>query len=388
MNSRDKRQVTPTRLLAAWLISGALCPSFAADSAPKPPAKEEQLYGVVVGGKCGYINRQGRMVIQPQTIRSGEFLDGLAQASDGKRIFYIDKTGKEAFASPFAFDHVPYSGGFAQGSDGWKFYYCDTKGKPLPGFHASTTPFSEGMAAVGVNPARFAPPNPGKAMEWSPTKWGFIDSTGTMVIPANYWSVGSFSHGLAPVLVGGSAGDMCTGPRGGSWGYINKRGELVIKPAYQGADEFSEGLAVVHVKDQGAGYIDTTGKMVIEPRQFSVAWSFHDGVARIRGSEELGNPGWHDFGYIDKQGKVTLFPKGISVGDYSEGIAPARDKPTWNGLEWVQGRFGYVDKRGDWVIKPQFDHAGMFKDGVAAVSLDGAVGWIEKSGKYLWALTK
>lgn len=388
MDTRDRLRAMPAWLLTAWGILGALYPSVAAGPKPIQSPKDERLYRVRVDGKCGYINRQGRMVIQPQSGFSGEFHDGLAMARDGKRIIYIDKTGKEVFASPFTLDHQPFSGGFAHGSIGLKFHYCDTKGKLLPGFHAGTTPFSEGMAAVGVNPARFDPALRTKEMEWTPTKWGFIDSTGKMVIPANYWLVGSFSHGLAPVLVGGTGGDMCTGPRGGSWGYINKRGELVIKPAYQGAGDFSEGLAEVHIKDQGAGYIDTTGKMVIQPRQFSIAWSFHDGVARIRGSEELGNPGWHDFGYIDKQGKVTVFPRGISVGDYSEGIAPARDKATWNGKEWVQSRYGYVDKRGEWVIKPQFDHAGMFQDGIASVSLDGAVGWIDKSGKYIWPLQK
>ncbi len=388
MKIRDRLCITATCAFAVWLFAGPLSQVVAADSVPKPPPKEQKLYCVRVDGKCGYINRQGRMVIQPHSGFSGEFHDGLAQARDGKRIFYIDKTGKEVFASPFAYDHHPFSGGFAQGSDGLKFYYCDTKGKVLPGFHANTRAFSEGRAAVGVNPARFDGALRKKEDEWSPTKWGFIDSTGTMVIPANYWLVGSFSHGLAPVLVGGSAGDMCTGPRGGSWGFINKRGELVIKPVFQGAGEFSEGLAVVHIKDQGAGYIDTTGKMVIQPRQFSIAWSFHDGVARIRGSEELGNPGWKDFGYIDKQGKVTVFPRGISVGDYSEGIASARDKPTWNGKEWVQSRYGYVDKRGEWVIKPQYDHAGMFQDGIASVSVDGTVGWIDTTGKYIWPLTK
>jgi hypothetical protein len=388
MITRDIVRAASACLLAARLIFGALSQSDAADSAPKQLPKDDKLYRVVVAGKCGYINRQGRMVIQPQFLSYGEFHDGLAQASDGKRIFYIDKTGKEVFASPFTRDHKPYCDGFAQGSIGLKFHYLDTKGKLLPGFHAATTPFSEGMAAVGVNPARFDPALREKGGEWSPTKWGFIDSTGTMVIPANYWSVGSFSHGLAPVLVGGSAGDMCTGPAGGSWGFINKRGELVIKPAYQHASPFSEGLAKVVVKDQGTGYIDTTGKMVIPPRLFSVAMSFHDGVARIRGSQELGDPGWQDSGYIDKDGKITLFPKGITVEEFSEGIAPANDKPTWNGRASVQGLKGYVDKRGEWVIKPQFDHAGMFQDGIAEVTLDGARGWIEKSGKYLWPLTK
>ena len=49
---------------------------------------------------------------------------------------------------------------------------------------------------------------------------------------------------------------------------------------------------------------------------------------------------------------------------------------------------GYVDKRGEWVIKPRYDHAEMFQDGIASVTLDGTRGWIDKSGKYIWPLTK
>jgi len=181
---------------------------------------------------------------------------------------------------------------------------------------------------------------------------------------------------------------MCTGPAGGSWGFINKRGELVIKPVYQRARPFSEGLAAVEVKGQGTGFIDMTGKMVIEPRLFTVVFSFRDGVACFRGSPELKSPGWNDYGHIDKKGKITLFPKGINVLEFSEDLAPADDAPVWNGSQWVNSKKGYVDKRGEWVIKPQFDSAEMFQDGIAEVTSDGARGWIEKSGKFLWPLSK
>ena len=383
----ESRQSALAWFFAAWFAVGVSSPLSGADATQRLP-KEEELYYVKVDGKWGYINRQGMLVIQPQFTYPGEFRDGLARVSKDGKLFYIDRTGNEAFKCPFTGDHAPFSDGFAQGSIGLEFHYIDTKGKLLPGLHASSRPFSEGMAAVGVNPDRFMPSPPGKRKEWSPTKWGFIDSTGKLVISADYWSVGSFSHGLAPVMVGGKPGDMCTGPSGGNWGFVNKHGIFVIKPTFDGAGSFSEGLAPVHVRGKGTGYIDTSGKMVIEPRPFTIAAPFQDGVAFIRGSEKLGNPGWHDFGYIDKLGNVTLLARQVAIDKFSEGLAPAREKSIWNGKEWVSGPGGYVDKRGEWVINPQFSRVEMFRGGVAQIEQDGAIDWIDKSGRLIWQPTK
>ena len=46
-------------------------------------------------GKCGFIDKTGKVVIEPKYDYAGSFHDGLAMVEkDGKR-FYIDKTGRE-----------------------------------------------------------------------------------------------------------------------------------------------------------------------------------------------------------------------------------------------------------------------------------------------------
>jgi len=62
---------------------------------------------------------------------------------------------------------------------------------------------------------------------------------------------------------------------------------MVIEPQFQQANEFSEGLAAVCVgacvfsKSGGKwGYIDTTGKFVVNPQLDSVE-PFRSGVARV-----------------------------------------------------------------------------------------------------------
>ena len=63
------------------------------------------------------------------------------------------------------------------------------------------------------------------------------------------------------------------------WGYIDKSGKVVIEPQFDSADDFSEGLAKVK-KDGKRGYIDKIGKVVIEP-QFDEVWDFSEGLATV-----------------------------------------------------------------------------------------------------------
>jgi hypothetical protein len=77
----------------------------------------------------------------------------------------------------------------------------------------------------------------------------------------------TFSEGLAPVVFGEKHG------------YIDKTGKVVIQPQYESATDFSEGLAHVKVNGKWA-YIDRTGAMVIEPRYVS-ARKFSDGRAAV-----------------------------------------------------------------------------------------------------------
>jgi len=48
------------------------------------------------------------------------------------------------------------------------------------------------------------------------------------------------------------------------YGYIDKTGKIVIEPKFDNAWSFSEGLARVKIDDKD-GYIDKTGKYVWEP---------------------------------------------------------------------------------------------------------------------------
>jgi hypothetical protein len=60
----------------------------------KSKKKSEGLFPVKSGGRWGYIDKQGKIVINPQFDRAWDFLGGLAWVMIGDKLGYIDKEGK------------------------------------------------------------------------------------------------------------------------------------------------------------------------------------------------------------------------------------------------------------------------------------------------------
>lgn len=377
------------RTTACLLVLLAL-PSLA-DDAPagdKPPAR----YPVYVDKKWGYIDERGQIVIEIKFNHALDFSEGLAQVRLDGKYGYIDTQGRWLFDAGTTIDPRPFRSGVAVIDTEQGKAIINRTGQRTEARFALIEDFSEGLAAVGVRPQH--PKLDVEQLlkqETSLEQWGFADTSGALVIPAKYAAVGSFANGLAPVYVGGRC-DRCQGPLGGKWGYINRQGQLVIEAQFDQARPFSEGLAQVSNNRQ-RGWIDTTGKFAIPLRSLSIAGDFHQGFARIRGTPEGDSgipgkdPGWRDFGYITKQGKVFVHSAfDAMAAPFVEGLAEARAKPVWDAEQetWIQGLYGYVDLRGEWIIKPQFTHTNPFRNGLARVQRDGKMLYIDKQGQVIW----
>jgi len=124
---------------------------------------------------------------------------------------------------------------------------------------------------------------------------------------------------------------------------------------------YFEGLAAVE-KNRKYGYVDKTGKYVIEPK-FDKGSDFSENLA---GTEVNGK-----WGYIDKTGNFIIEPKFDKAEGFSEGLAGAR----------VNGKWGYIDKTGKFVIEPKFDNATNFYRGKSYLMLNGNWVYIDKTGK-------
>ena len=239
--------------------------------------------------------------------------------------------------------------------------------------------FSDGMARTALSTTE----RPGYCC-----KYGYIDTTGRMVVEPQYWEAKDFAEGLAAVKMGDR------------WGYIDREGRTALAPQWLAADNFSEGLAGVCTQSGGCGYIDHAGKMIITLQGASAPGEFHDGLASV-----LIDSNGFKFGYIDKTGRLTIAGPFDKAWDFSGGLALVLvggktkfiDKtgrvvlepenmsaaPFSDGLARVSvnGRIGYMDKMGQVIIAPQYEEADDFSEGLAAVKIKGRWGYIDKSGR-------
>lgn len=167
-------------------------------------------------------------------------------------------------------------------------------------------------------------------------------------------------------------------------GYIDVTGRVVIEPKFphfpsggevnghfDDEQYFKEGL-VLASDGTRRGFIDKTGRFVIEGPYLPYR-HFSDGLAQVSGREDRSKTG-----FIDKSGKLVIPPQFDRAESFSEGLAAVQ----------INNKWGYVDKTGVMVIPPGFDVAASFSDGFAYVgnyaqgSGDINGGHINKAGEF------
>jgi hypothetical protein len=355
----------------------------------------DPLYRFIRDGKAGYIDRTGKVVIEPKFKvygnYSGEFHDGLVEvgvssgeyvdtkgktvesglyrgwqfseglaaalADDGGKWGYVDRTGK--FVISPRFDGYPngYVASFSEGR-AWieasgRYGFIDRTGEFVvaPTFLRASD-FKDGMARVVVEgPCAYSDADPcpessvlggpQKFEDVPPCKFTFVDARGS-VLEARFDAAKDFSEGLAPIM------------KGGKWGYADKSGKVVIEPRFESAWPFSEGRARV-IQDGLYGFIDERGEFAVPPR-FKYADDFSEGLAAV-GTLYLEEPG--GVYYIDKRGRVAIPGPFHVASQFFKGLAHvelkrlAKEK---GGDRWCcTRRFAYIDAKGKTVFAYQFD---------------------------------
>ncbi|MFZ2269917.1 MAG: WG repeat-containing protein [Azonexus sp.] len=115
----------------------------------------------------------------------------------------------------------------------------------------------------------------------------------------------------------------------GAWGFVDRSGKMVIEPQFDEVEDFSEGLAAVSIEEKW-GFVDQAGKLRV-PIEFTSVDTFYQGRARVKNSDQ---------------------------------------------------KWGYLDADGHWAIPPGFKYAERFVDGLAMIENEaGRVQLIDRSGK-------
>jgi hypothetical protein len=288
-----------------------------------------ELWPVQQGKKWGYIDKTGRVVIPFKFDSADQFSEGLALVGIKEKTGYIDKTGNVVIPPRFLSGY-PFSSGMALVVTGefkkdrynmHKLGYIDRSGKLVIKRKALDTKslfviykdlyFAEGLVTIEQS-----------------DKVGFMDRTGKIIIPPTYDDAQSFSEGLAAVKLNDK------------YGYIDKSGKMAIPFQFKDAGSFHEGLACVTFNGEQRSYIETSGKPVINEEELDIGRPFSQGLAAVRDKK-------NKYGFIDRTGKLVIQPQFDRVGDFSEGLAavmPVID------AHWP-GNLAYINPKGEIVIQ-------------------------------------
>ena len=167
---------------------------------------QEQLIPFEQNKKWGYVNENGRVVIEPQFIIAGDFSpEGIAAVVDESGWVYIDKKGKVVIR-PFIFDNGPdyFREGLARFTKGSKVGFFDKKGRTVirPEFDFAL-PFYEGLSAICMGCREVVVD--GEHSMRTGGKWGYIDKKGQIVIPLEFENASNFENGKARVELNGES---------------------------------------------------------------------------------------------------------------------------------------------------------------------------------------
>ncbi|WP_405376278.1 WG repeat-containing protein [Pseudobutyrivibrio sp.] len=215
-------------------------------------------------GKCGYVDKNGKWIIEPKFSWVGPYTKGYAFAKENGKVGLIDEKGNWALEPQYYDINYGGDGTFFRANidDNGNYVYVNKEGdllndKQYSGY-AGEPFFEDGLCAIYDEESGLV---------------GFMDESGEYVIEAQYKEAHNFHEGYAPVCEEVDGKD--------TWGYVDKSGEIVIDYQYQWAGPFSEeGYALVKV-DGKYGYINKDGSWFLKP-QFDDANSFSNGYAVVQ----------------------------------------------------------------------------------------------------------
>jgi len=309
---------------------------------------------VTVPMKFGAIDRSGATVLNPQFAMLGDFHEGMAAAIPEKKRKSLDSDPEKRRAKQMLRRCPP---GPIDTAAGYKAVgYVDRTGTfVIPPKFMEGARFREGTACVRV--AWDELPESLKSLgirphpytrNAGPEYWATIDRTGRIVAEPRLKT----GPGLSRVL-------QVDKQNRSRWAGIDTNGTIVPIEGFRYVGAFSEGLAVVRRKQGGlCGYVDAAGKLAIQP-QFTDANAFNGGVAWVNVGRRM--QGYHmidpgKWGLIDKTGTFVLQPSFLGiVTDFGPGRSLAAVKVSYERQDAGDvvkriTKMAYVNRKGEVVF--------------------------------------
>lgn len=373
----NRDTILPFKFTNAYLLSEGFCAASKAEETG-------------INSLFGLYDLNGKQVL-PHVFESiDDFYCGRSIVKKNGKYGVIDQTGKELFYTEYGrIDgyYNDYAVVYTSPKNGEiKVGIIDKSGhEAVPAIYQwgdYVYSFSEGLAAMFQN-----------------GKYGFVNTSGKVVIPFKYDKVESFKNGIAKVWVG--------------WqhvGYINSKGEEIISCDFEAMDQANLrrycSKFIIGLKDSLQYVFDYSGKKIAllhyeivrefneNEKSFLVSmnnrWGTLDSNLRVKipieyesleaiFSHKIAARKKDKIGLINHEGKV------ISPFEY-DWIDPFRDdytSPYENGLAKVgiKGKTGLINSYGKLIIPVIYDEIEVFSHGLAVVKRNDKYGFVNFKGK-------
>lgn len=302
----------------------------------------------------GYVNKSGRVVIEPLFDRAHFFQGGgLASVRIDRKWGVIDKTGRFVIAPQYE-DIGPFRDGLACVRKNGKIGFINESGKiivPIEGDDEYLPEYEKGVAAFRIK-----------------DKIYYVDKNGKFITKEQFWEARQYKL-LYPRPM----------QKNNKWGFVNDKNEFILETQYDHIYKEKDGLFLVKKGDL-YGFIDKKGNVVIN-LQFEDAHNFNDGLAAVKQNGK--------YGFIDKTGRFVIEPQFDDVRSYRAPDAGSYENR--NAVSFVGGiasvqvnkQWGVIDKTGRYIATPQFEAAFSCRpsSGIVQIKKNGKWGLMDRTGK-------
>lgn len=300
----------------------------------------EGMIRVSKAGKYGFINKTG-VVISPQYDAVGLFSEGLAAVNKDGKWGYIDKSGNQVIdflyesasssregilavkrggkwgfidhkgnvVADFKYDSgYLFNEGFAAMKKGDKWGFVNQSNEEvIPLKYDEALPFRDGLAKVSI-------------FDQTANKYksGYIDYSGNEVIPIQYHTLSEFQNDRVVFC-----NDVVKNePRRRvvkECGVMDRTGKTVIDPIYNDINVNGKLFVVRKPGERDLGLVNVDGKVIVE-NKYNEIKSFSDGLAAVSVCNIKLSFTECNWGYIDETGKEVIEPQFFNVKNFYLGV--------------------------------------------------------------------
>lgn len=302
------------------------------------------------GNLFGFLDTKGQIAIEANKYSQvGDFKNGMAWVIEKGKYGAINTKGELLIAPKFRKIENFYGNvALAQEKEDWGL--IDTKGnwiiKPSYKVHYSNQVYPEVQRLV---------------LSDAPLEDILLDFKGRK-LSGKYEKISPFSENFAVVK------------KNNQYNFINLEGKEISSQSFQDLESFSEGLAVFTTKNGLKGFIDTTGKIVIEPK-YKSSTSFYKGFAKVKDNQKTY--------FIDYTGEEKKLPLNLNWKEEEIDVMNVRIPQKDKSYKIVSknGYFGLIDNKEIWICPAKYQSISEFSEGYAFVGATYFQGLLDLNGK-------